>query len=63
MTQIDSKHKLPDYVVNMEGMSGIKHRYWINNFISHPEEPRYLEIGSWKGSTACSAKKVYENVF
>lgn len=52
---LESKHKLPEYVLSMEGMSGIKYRYWINNFISSQESPRYLEIGSWKGSTACSA--------
>jgi len=40
-------------------MSGRKYRYWINNFISIEEAPRYLEVGSWAGSTACSA--IFEN--
>jgi hypothetical protein len=51
--------KLPDWIVSMDGMSGIKYRLFINNLISRLETPRYLEIGSWSGSTACSA--IYGN--
>jgi hypothetical protein len=47
--------KLPDWIVNMPGMSGKKYRYLINNLISELPDPRYLEIGSWAGSTACAA--------
>lgn len=49
------EHKLSADVSNMKGMSGKKYRYWINNFICIEEAPRYLEVGSWAGSTACSA--------
>lgn len=47
--------KLPGWIVNMEGMSGRKYRYLINNLIGSISNPRYLEVGSWQGSTACSA--------
>ena len=47
--------KLPDEIKFMSGMSGRKYRYLINNLISLIDNPRYLEIGCWAGSTACSA--------
>jgi hypothetical protein len=52
---IAMQHKLPDYVRYMEGMSGKKYRYLINNLVGATPNARYLEVGSWKGSTACSA--------
>jgi hypothetical protein len=52
---IAMQHKLPDSVRYMEGMSGKKYRYLINNLVGATPDARYLEIGSWKGSTACSA--------
>lgn len=51
--------KIPDSIRYMDGMSGKKYRYFINNLIGSMEDARYLEIGSWKGSTASSA--VYGN--
>ena len=48
-------HKLPDWIRYMEGMSGKKYRYFINNLIETTPDARYLEIGSHAGSTACSA--------
>ncbi|MFM7318179.1 MAG: class I SAM-dependent methyltransferase [bacterium] len=48
-------HHLPDWIVLLEGMSGKKYRYLINNLIRSMESPGYLEIGSWLGSTACAA--------
>lgn len=51
--------KLPDWILGMEGMSGRKYRHFINNLIRNIRGPRYLEIGSWKGSTSCSA--IYNN--
>ena len=51
--------KLPDEIKFMTGMSGKKYRYLINNLVSLIEDARYLEIGSWTGSTACSA--IYGN--
>jgi hypothetical protein len=47
--------KLPASVLDMQGMSGRKYRMFINNLISSLRDPRYLEVGSWAGSTACSA--------
>ena len=47
--------KLSDEIKFMPGMSGKKYRYFINNFVSLTDNPRYLEIGSWTGSTVCSA--------
>jgi hypothetical protein len=49
------EHKLPPEIRYMEGMSGKKYRYLINNLVGSVGNARYLEIGSWKGSTAASA--------
>ena len=48
-------HKLPEAIVNLQGMSGKKYRYLINNLVQRTPDARYLEVGSWAGSTACSA--------
>jgi len=53
------KNKLSSDVLTMEGMSGRKYRYFINNLIGSMNQPRYLEVGSWMGSTACAA--IYGN--
>ena len=47
--------KISDEIKFMSGMSGRKYRYLINNLVSSINNPRYLEIGSWAGSTVCSA--------
>ena len=39
----------------MEGLSRRKYRSLINNLVQKIKDPRYLEIGTWLGSTACSA--------
>ena len=52
-------NKLPEWIVKMQGMSGKKYRYLINNLIQNVNNATYLEIGSWAGSTACSA--IWEN--
>jgi len=46
--------KINDEIINMEGMTGIKTRHFYNNLL-HNEDSRYLEIGTWKGSSVCSA--------
>lgn len=51
--------KIPDSIRYMDGMSGKKYRYLINNLVGSIEDARYLEVGSWKGSTAASA--IYGN--
>ena len=48
ISKIDENLKL------MEGMSGIKTRHFYNNLLTI-EGSRYLEIGTWKGSSICSA--------
>jgi hypothetical protein len=46
--------KITDEIINMEGMSGIRTRHFYNNLLNM-EDARYLEIGTWKGSSVCSA--------
>ncbi|WP_428375931.1 hypothetical protein [Lichenicoccus sp.] len=38
----------------MTGMSGRSYRTLINNLVASVPDARYLEIGSWMGSTACA---------
>jgi hypothetical protein len=46
--------KITNDIIIMEGMSGIKTRHFYNNLLN-TEDARYLEIGTWKGSSVCSA--------
>src|ERR1700677_3061838 len=39
----------------VEGFSGRKHRLFLNNLIAAVEQPRYLEIGIFRGATFCAA--------
>jgi hypothetical protein len=50
--------KLPPEILEMDGMTGTKTRHFYNNLLDI-EDARYLEIGTWKGSSACSA--MYKN--
>ena len=36
-------------------MSGRLYRMFINNLIRQLQDPHYLEVGSWTGSTLCAA--------
>lgn len=45
-------------ILSMEGMSGSRTRHFYNNILNI-EDARYLEIGTWKGSSVCSA--MYKN--
>ena len=45
-------------ILNLDGMSGKKTRHFYNNICSM-NDARYLEIGTWKGSSICSA--MYNN--
>lgn len=49
--------KLPDDLLEMEGMCGNKTRHFYNNLLDHFPwgEARYLEIGTWMGTSLCSA--------
>ena len=46
--------KITNDIINMEGMSGTKTRHLYNNLLN-TKDSRYLEIGTWKGSSVCSA--------
>jgi hypothetical protein len=46
--------KITDGIISMEGMSGTKTRHFYNNLLNI-DDARYLEIGTWKGSSVCSA--------
>jgi hypothetical protein len=47
--------KLDPAVLEIPGMSGRRYRYLINHLIGALPNPAYLEVGSWAGSTLCSA--------
>lgn len=51
--------KLSDWIITMEGMSGVQYRHFVNNLFEHVDAAKYLEIGCWKGSTTCAAS--YKN--
>ena len=53
------KTTIDQEVLKMKGLSGRKFRIMINSLIKLMVKPKYLEIGSWLGSTACSA--LYDN--
>lgn len=42
-------------IYSIDGMSGKKYRFFINQLVHNNANPRYLEVGSWAGSTLCSA--------
>ncbi len=46
--------KITNEILNMDGMSGKKTRHFYNNLLNK-DGLRYLEIGTWKGSSVCSA--------
>lgn len=50
----NGRSKITEEIINMEGMSGIKTRHFYNNLLNR-DDARYLEIGTWKGSSVCSA--------
>ena len=46
--------KITNDIIEMDGMSGTKTRHFYNNLLNF-QDARYLEIGTWKGSSVCSA--------
>jgi len=48
------KSKCSSEILSMQGMSGSRTRHFYNNILNIPDA-RYLEIGTWKGSSVCSA--------
>ncbi|MEM7427824.1 MAG: class I SAM-dependent methyltransferase [Pseudomonadota bacterium] len=51
----EGRSDLPGEVLNMPGMSGQRYRSLINRLVKTTHDAAYLEVGSWKGSTACAA--------
>ena len=47
--------KINEEIIKLEGMTGTKTRHFYNNLLSSIENPVYLEIGTWKGSSLCAA--------
>jgi hypothetical protein len=56
---VDGCSSLTAAIRAIKGMSGQKYRTLINKLIATLDRPRYLEIGSWLGSTAAAA--IYGN--
>lgn len=56
---LEEKDNLSAHWKTIFGMSGRKYRSFINTLVKLMPDPRYLEIGTWTGSTACSA--IYGN--
>ena len=46
--------KITKDILRIDGMTGIKTRHFYNNLLN-TNDARYLEIGTWKGSSVCSA--------
>jgi hypothetical protein len=46
--------KITDDILKLDGMTGIKTRHFYNNLLN-TTDARYLEIGTYKGSSVCSA--------
>ena len=55
-----SRERYPNpELLDIDGASGRAYRTFVNSLVHNVVDPRYLEIGSWKGSTLCSA--IYNN--
>lgn len=52
---LNQESPLPADIRAIEGMSGQKYRALINHLIRNHPDPKYLEVGSWAGSTAAAA--------
>ena len=50
----NKKSQINNDIINMEGMTGIYTRHFYNNLLSI-DNINYLEVGTWKGSSVCSA--------
>ena len=50
--------KITKYIIHMDGIIGTKTRHLYNNLLNTPDA-RYLDIGTWKGTSVCSA--MYKN--
>ena len=46
--------KINQDILSLDGMTGVYTRHFYNNLLNF-DDARYLEIGTWKGSSVCSA--------
>lgn len=46
--------KISQNILNLDGLTGAKTRHFYNNLLNM-DNVRYLEIGTWKGSSVCAA--------
>lgn len=53
---------IPPHCLNIWGMSGMQYRRFINNYMRSIPNPRYLEIGSYTGSTLSAAVGGIDNM-
>lgn len=58
----DDKSSISEFALAVPGMSGSAYRKFINNYAKSIENPAYIEIGTWKGSTLCAAIDGVENI-
>jgi len=49
-----SESKITEGILKIDGMSGKKTRHFYNNLLNK-DDARYLEIGTYKGSSVCAA--------
>src|SRR5688572_19504540 len=54
--------RLNPEILKINGMSSPKIRHLINNICSYPDFKRYLEVGTWRGSTLLSAANGNKNI-
>lgn len=52
---VDATRTMPESAYDIEGMSGSSFRTFLNLVLGLVQPAKYLEIGSWKGSTAVAA--------
>jgi hypothetical protein len=50
----NNRSKVTNEILRLSGMTGAMTRHFYNNLLQM-EDARYLEIGTWKGSSVCSA--------
>ena len=59
VSKIDPETKEGKDILEYKGMTGTKTRHFYNNMLSNFDDVRYLEIGTWYGSSSISA--IYKN--
>lgn len=60
---IELNSTISEYALNVIGMSGSIYRRFVNNLNKRLTNVRYLEIGSWRGSTLCAAIDGVDNIY